>query len=68
MDLLLESKSRIAAYLDGSLSPTELQSWLGEASPDASENMPAGRFFGDVWRLISEYGYGHRDERAFGRS
>jgi len=64
MDLLLETKSQIAAYLDGSLSPSELQVWLGEVSPSAAENAPAARFIGDVWRLLSEYGYGHRDESS----
>ena len=65
MDLLLEAKRHVYEYVQGLIPASDLLDWLGDAAPDASGNQPATGFIADVWRLLSEYGYGDRDEDSF---
>lgn len=64
MALLQQSERHIREYLDGLISASNLQAWLGDALPETPANEPAARVMADVWRLLSEYGYGHRDENS----
>lgn len=64
MELLLQANKHISAYLDGLLSASDLQDWLADVSPGVSENESEARFAANIWRVISEYGYGHRDENS----
>jgi len=66
MDLAAEIQERVRAYLRGTTSLATLENSLGDLGETSSvgQEQPANHLAGRVWRLISEYGYGHRDEES----
>lgn len=66
MNPLQEVQGQISSYLDGALSLDELEDWLAESAESLSQagDDAAVRLSARAWRLISELGYGHRDENS----
>ena len=66
MHVLLEVQNNIRAYLEGTLSLDDLEDWLAEyaLALDAAGDIEAQGLSARAWRLISEYGYGHRSEES----
>ena len=66
MDLLHEHQKSVQAYLDRALSLQELEDRVADLAASVAEEGAgaAGHLSAGVWRLISEYGYGHRDEES----
>jgi hypothetical protein len=66
VDQLQELYKRIESYLRGELPLEGLEDWLGDsvAVIAATQDSGAQALSGRVWRLISEFGYGHRSEES----
>jgi len=66
MDLVLEHKKSVRAYLDGMLSLSDLEDWLGRYAEavDEVDDTRARQLYAKTWRVISEYSSAHRDEQS----
>ncbi len=69
MNLLQELRDAIQSYLDGRSGLEDLQDVLSDLSApiSAGEDAEATAIASATWRLMSEYGYGHRSEVALRR-
>ncbi len=66
MDGVLNLQRHIEAYLGGTLALPALHDWLGQtaATIDCSGDERARQLAARTWRILSEYGAGHRDEAS----
>lgn len=64
MELSVELRGLVRAYLEGSASLSDLNEWLGSTVEeiDTSQEDTVKKLSADVWRLVSEHDYGHRGE------
>jgi hypothetical protein len=64
MELVAELHEHIQASLDGRMSLSELEGLLSDVAItiDQAGHEEARQLAARIWRLISEYGAGHRDE------
>jgi hypothetical protein len=66
MDLVGEICEHVAAYLAQLAQLDDLRDWIADASELADEmgSVEARRLSAQVWRLVSEHGYGHRSDES----
>jgi hypothetical protein len=66
MNSILELQRNVEAFLDGMISLSDLNDWLGEYADaiDQEGDREAQEVSAQVWRLISEYSAGHRTEES----